>query len=87
MPQRKRPTKSRYNNPFERIDHQFEDQAKEIRAVQKTVDQINGNLGTHRKEERDNGKRIDALTKRVDARLDAQDKKLDDILREVRKKA
>ena len=85
MPARKRPSRSRYNNPFERIDHQFEDQAKELRAVRKTADQIFDTLGKRRKEEKDNGKRIDALVGRVDSlerRIDSLPQK---IARELRK--
>lgn len=67
MPRYKRPTKSRYNNPFERIDHQIEDVHADLRGVKKDVSDIKLTLGQHRKEEKDNGKRIDALTKRADA--------------------
>ena len=65
MPARKRPAKSRYSNPFERIDHQFEDVHAELRGVKKDVTDIKDMLGKHRKEEKDNGKRIEALTREI----------------------
>ena len=65
MPTCRRPTRSRYANPFERIDHQFDDQSKEIRALGVKLDRVIDQLGKHRKEEKDNGKRIDALTKEI----------------------
>ena len=52
-----RPTKSKYSNPFERIDHQFEDVGWTKNSM------LVEGLGNHRKEEKDNGKRIDALTR------------------------
>ena len=69
MPHRKRPTKSRYNNPFERIDHQFEDMGKRMDGVDKKLNSLVGALGKHRKEEKDNGKRIEALTRAVEKAL------------------
>ena len=62
MATRKR-AKSPYNNPFEDIRHQFDDIRRDVRGVQKDVTDIKAMLGKHRKEEKDNGKRIDALTK------------------------
>ena len=62
MATRKR-VKSPYNNPFADIHHQFEDVRRDVRGVQKDVTDIKAMLGKHRKEEKDNGKRIDALTK------------------------
>ena len=64
MATRKR-AKIAYNNPFEDIRHQFEDVRSDLRGVKKDIVDIKGMLGKHRKEEKDNGKRIDALTKRM----------------------
>ena len=45
MPARKRPTRSRYNNPFERIDHQIVDVHADLRGVKKDVSDIKAMLG------------------------------------------
>ena len=66
MPSRNRPAMSGHNNPFERIDHEFQDVHRELGGIRKDVSEIKSMLGKHRKEEKDNGKRIDALTKRFD---------------------
>ena len=75
MPHRKRPTKSKYSNPFERIDHQFEDMGKRMDGMDKKLDALVEGLGNHRKEEKDNGKRIDALTRALEKSMGVKPKK------------
>ena len=74
MPVRKPPTRSRHPTVLSLLQHDFKDLSKRYSAQERGLAKVQDTLNRHRKEEKDNGKRLDALTGRVDAltgRVDA----------------
>ena len=65
MPARKRTTRSRHVNALSLLKHDYDDLAGRFSYQETMLSDVLETLKKHRKEEKDNGKRIDALEKRV----------------------
>ena len=67
MPKRKPPTRSRHRTALSLLQYEHTDLAKRFTFQERALDEVRDALLKHRKEEKDNGKRIDALTRVVES--------------------
>ena len=61
MPVRKKPTKSKYPSTIAKLTDEHEDLGRRFTAQERLMGDIKKDLHQHRKEEKDNGKRIERL--------------------------